>query len=93
MDNVPEHVKDSRRPVIQLTAAPDLSGGWNVELQVAFLDGRKLTKRGLGSGRRFAGIIAGAIELLQAASHEHGMQDLPQASVELWLAATLEARQ
>lgn len=86
------HIRDSARPIIQMVAAPDLNGNWSLELQVAFLDGRKAVHRGLGAGRTAAGMLAGFIELLQLAS-DAGLSDLPTASNELWLAANLEARQ
>lgn len=86
------HVRDSARPVLQLVAAPDLNGNWALELKVVFLDGRKAVHRGIGSGTTAAGMLAGLIELMQIASSA-GMPDLPTASKELWLAATLESKQ
>jgi len=85
------HVSDGARPVIQLLAAPDLRGGWSLEIQVVYLTGRKITKRGLGHGRTVAGLIAGCLELLQNAAAD-GLPNLPMASTELWLAAELESR-
>jgi len=86
------HVRDSARPILQFLAAPDLNGNWSLELQIAFLDGRKAVHRGLGAGQTAAGMLAGFIELMQLAS-DAGMPDLPTASNELWLAATMESRQ
>ncbi|OWR05739.1 hypothetical protein CDO81_04630 [Roseateles puraquae] len=84
------HVHDSRRPVIQLNAAPDLRGGWSLELQAVFLDGRKVTRKGIGTGTTAAGIVAGLLELLQEA-HDAGTRGLPTASCTLWTVATSEA--
>lgn len=88
----PLHVQDSRRPVINLLARPDLEGNWSLELQVVFLDGRKVKKQCTGTGSTAAGIVAGMLEMLQEAN-EAGMPDLPVASVALWTAATSEAEQ
>jgi hypothetical protein len=86
-----DHVQDSRRPVIQLTAAPNLRGGWSLELQAVFLDGRKIVKTGAGTGTTAAGLVAGLLELLQEAN-EAGTADLPVASLTLWTVATSEAQ-
>lgn len=92
MSDEPLHVQDSRRPVIQLIASPDLSGSWSLELKVVFLDRRKVVKKGSGPGRSAAGIVAGFIELLQEA-HEQCMPDLPVASRTLWTVARAEAEE
>lgn len=87
-----DHVADSRRPVIQLVARPDLRGNWSLELQAAFLDGRVLKLTGLGTGTTAAGLVAGLLELLQVV-HDAGHPDVPTGSLTLWTVATTEASQ
>lgn len=86
-----DHVADSRRPVLQVTSAPDLRGHWRIELQAVWLDGRTLKKSGVGTGTTAAGIVAGMLEMLQEA-REAGAADLPTASLTLWTVATSEAQ-
>ncbi|MBY0235725.1 MAG: hypothetical protein K2W93_12145, partial [Burkholderiaceae bacterium] len=92
MSDEPLHVQDSRRPVVQLIASPDLCGNWSLELQAVYLDRRKVVKRGSGAGKSAAGIVAGFLELLQEA-HEQCMPDLPIASRTLWTVARAEAEE
>jgi hypothetical protein len=87
-----DHIEDSSRPVLQITAAPDLRGGWSIELQVVWLDGRKLVEKGIGTGTTAAGLVAGVLEMLQQA-HEAGHHGVPTASCTLWTVATGEAQQ
>lgn len=92
MIDVEEHLRDAARPVIQVVGAPDLRGGWRIEVQAVFLDGRKVTKTGLGTGKSAAGLIAAVLELLQEAADE-GVEGLPVASFTLWTVAQGEAEQ